>query len=72
MGTDERGNLACQVVGTAHVSTQYRDDIISQRVDAYHGRVGMFVLDIMGDGSGAYAQGADKHEGVVVFPIGPD
>ena len=47
---------SCQFVGTAHMSAEYRNDVLSKRVDTDNSRILVLVLDKRG-----YCPDADAH-----------
>ena len=68
-GTDKSCNVACQLIGTANMSGQYRDDVLPQTVDTDDGRVGMLVFDIRCNGTDTDAHSTDEHKGIVFLPL---
>ena len=63
------GNVACQVVGATDMAGENGDDVEPETVDADHGRVGMLVFDVRGDGAHADAHGTDENEGIIGCPL---
>jgi hypothetical protein len=69
MGIKESGHLACQVVGTAYVSTEHGNDMLTQRVDTYYGWVFVLVLDVWRNGAHADTHSADEDKAVIFSPL---
>ena len=67
-GTYRRCDVPCQVVGTADVSAQHRDDMHAKGVDTDHGRVFVLVINKRGYRPDANAQRTNEHKRIEVVP----
>ena len=66
--TQNGGDVARQIVGTPDVTAEHGDSVQAGAVDTYHGRVGVFVVDIGCYGTHTDAHGSNEDEGIEVIP----